>query len=146
MNPPPPIIVDGVPELEVEKILDSRWYKDGLQYLVKWQGQPNEESTWEWAEEVKRNAKESVDDYHRANPDAPRPLTITIPPPKKQVRILTRKKEELPRFRLFNPETDDPYLIEGDVDRKDTLTGIYGDKKLLEAYLEKNWNKWKNPP
>ncbi|KAG5648267.1 hypothetical protein H0H81_007139, partial [Sphagnurus paluster] len=106
MNPPPPIIVDGVPELEVEKILDSRWYKDGLQYLVKWQGQPNEESTWEWAEEVKRNAKESVDDYHRANPDAPRPLTITIPPPKKQVRILTRKKEELPRKRLPDHDTE----------------------------------------
>ncbi|KAG5634696.1 hypothetical protein H0H81_001081 [Sphagnurus paluster] len=135
-----------IPELEVEKILDSRWYKDGLQYLVKWQGQPNEESTWEWAEEVKQNAKESVDDYHQTNPDAPRPITITIPPPKKQVRILTRKKEELPRFRLFNPETDDPYFIEGDVDRKDMLTGIYGDKKLLEAYLEKNWKKWKNPP
>ncbi|KAG5649362.1 hypothetical protein H0H81_004314, partial [Sphagnurus paluster] len=115
-------------------------------YLVKWQGQPNKEFTWEWAEEVKRNTKELVDNYHRTNPDAPRLLTITIPPPKKQVRILTRKKEELPRFQLFNPEMDDPYLIEGDVDRKDMLTGIYGDKKLLEAYLEKNWKKWKNPP
>ncbi|KAG5634639.1 hypothetical protein H0H81_001312, partial [Sphagnurus paluster] len=59
MNPPPLIIVDEVPELEVKKILDSQWYKDSLQYLVKWQEQPNKESTWEWAKEVKQNTKES---------------------------------------------------------------------------------------
>jgi len=32
---------------EVEKILDSRRRVNELQYLVKWQGQPFEESMWE---------------------------------------------------------------------------------------------------
>jgi len=32
---------------EVEKILDSRWRGEQLQYLVKWRGQPLEEITWE---------------------------------------------------------------------------------------------------
>jgi len=32
---PPPIIIDGEAEWEVEKILDSRWHQKRFQYLVK---------------------------------------------------------------------------------------------------------------
>jgi len=33
--PPPPIIVDGEPEWEVEEVLDSRWHRRRFQFLIK---------------------------------------------------------------------------------------------------------------
>jgi len=45
---PPPDLVDGEEEYEVEKILDSRRFGRGrkLQYLVKWKGYPDSENQW----------------------------------------------------------------------------------------------------
>jgi hypothetical protein len=39
-EPPPPIIVDGEEEFEVEEILDSRLHRGNVQYLMKWKGYP----------------------------------------------------------------------------------------------------------
>jgi len=33
--PPPPIVVDGEPEWEVEEVLDSRWHWRRFQFLIK---------------------------------------------------------------------------------------------------------------
>jgi hypothetical protein len=48
---PPPTIIDGRPEFEVEKLLDKRVIRRGrgstTQYLVKWLGYPEYEATWE---------------------------------------------------------------------------------------------------
>src|SRR6266487_6115163 len=46
-QPPPPEIVDGSEEYEVKEILDSRFHRKQLQYLVKWRDYPSEENTWE---------------------------------------------------------------------------------------------------
>ena len=35
---PPPIVIDGEAEWEVEEILDSRWHWRRFQYLIKWKG------------------------------------------------------------------------------------------------------------
>ena len=35
---PPPIVVDGEPEWEVEEILDSHWHWRRFQFLIKWKG------------------------------------------------------------------------------------------------------------
>ena len=35
---PPPIIINGEAEWEVEEILDSRWHRRRFQYLIKWKG------------------------------------------------------------------------------------------------------------
>jgi len=32
---PPPIVINGEAEWEVEEILDSRWYRRRFQYLIK---------------------------------------------------------------------------------------------------------------
>ena len=67
---PPPDLVDGVEEFEVEKVLDSRRYGRGrkLQYLIKWKGYPDSDNQWvNWDD-----AKESLDairDFKRSNPD-----------------------------------------------------------------------------
>jgi hypothetical protein len=48
-DPPPPVTVDGYEEFLVEKILSHRLKgrnKDKLEYLVKWQGYPEEDNLW----------------------------------------------------------------------------------------------------
>jgi hypothetical protein len=48
---PPPDIIQGEKEYEVEVILDHRGGKRRWQYLVKWKGYPSLDATWElrWA-------------------------------------------------------------------------------------------------
>ena len=67
---PPPDLIDGVEEFEVEKVLDSCQHGRGckLQYLIKWKGYPNSDNQWvNWDD-----AKESLDairDFKQSNPD-----------------------------------------------------------------------------
>ena len=72
--PPPPIIVDDHEEFEVECILDSKHCRQKLYYKVKWKGY--DEDTWEPASEVKKNAGEAVETFHRNHPTA---LMTTTP-------------------------------------------------------------------
>ena len=68
--PPPPVIVDDAEELYVEEILDSRMYRQRLQYLVKWIG--FDRPDWEPAEGV--NKVEAVDRFHQRYLEKPGPL------------------------------------------------------------------------
>ena len=61
---------------EVERILNSRIQRGRLQYLVKWQGQPFEESMWEDRSEVVKGASQLCQDFHSSHPDAPQVPTI----------------------------------------------------------------------
>ena len=63
-EPPPPDIVDGEPEYEVEEILDSRIFRRKLQYLVSWKGYDISEWSWEPVENFS-NHEESVLEFHR---------------------------------------------------------------------------------
>ena len=60
--PPPPIIVDGEPEWEVEEVLDSRWHQRRFQFLIKWKGFSREHNSWEVASNVK--APDLVAEYY----------------------------------------------------------------------------------
>ena len=42
---PPPIIIDGEAEWEVEEILDSCWHQRRFQYLIKWKGYGREHNS-----------------------------------------------------------------------------------------------------
>jgi len=42
---PPPIVIDGEAEWEVEEILDSRWHRRRFQYLIKWKGYGREHNS-----------------------------------------------------------------------------------------------------
>jgi hypothetical protein len=70
---PPPEVVGDHEEWEVEEILDSRYRRRKLEYLVKWKGYPSEENTWQTEEDVK-NAKEAVESFHKRYPGHPRRL------------------------------------------------------------------------
>jgi hypothetical protein len=62
-EPPPPIIINGEQEYEVEGILYSRISHCQLQYLVHWQGYDIDECTWEPIE-ILSNAMEKVKDFN----------------------------------------------------------------------------------
>jgi transposase InsO family protein len=65
---PPPELIDGVEEYEVEKVLDSRRYGRGrkLQYLVKWAGYPDSDNQWVNKEDI--SADNAIKEFQRTNP------------------------------------------------------------------------------
>ena len=77
--PPSPLFIDGEPEFEIAKILDSKVDQHRrnckLLYLVCWTGyaSTDEETSWILAMEL-GNAPELVTDYHTAYPAKPGPL------------------------------------------------------------------------
>jgi len=62
---PPPNLIEGEEEYEVEAIINHRYHgrRRQLQYLIKWRGYPSSDNTWETAENV--HADELVKAYHR---------------------------------------------------------------------------------
>ena len=63
-EPPPPELVDGEPEFEIEGILQHKFVsrKKEIRYLVQWRGYSRAESTWEPKEHL-RNAPEVLEAY-----------------------------------------------------------------------------------
>ena len=70
MPPPDPVLVDGVEEFEVEKILNSRMRYNRLEYLVKWKGYDTGHNGWE--PHYNLHAPDEVAQFHRDFPSAPR--------------------------------------------------------------------------
>jgi hypothetical protein len=67
---PPPDLVDGVEEYEVEKVLDSRRYRHGrkLQYLIAWKGYPDSDNQWvNWDDA--EGAEDAIREFKRSSPD-----------------------------------------------------------------------------
>ena len=69
--PPPPEIIDGDEEFEVEEILDSRRVGRGLQYLVRWTGYSPSDDSWQPARDL-THCQDLVNDFHLRHPDKPR--------------------------------------------------------------------------
>ena len=61
-RPMPVVKIDGEDEWYVEKIIDKRTKKNRIEYLVKWEGYPEWESTWEPLSNL-NHAKEAVAEY-----------------------------------------------------------------------------------
>ena len=59
---PEPDFVDGEPEYEVEKILDRRGRHPNFKYLVKWEGYPDSDNSWEPINNL-RNAKDLIEEF-----------------------------------------------------------------------------------
>jgi hypothetical protein len=64
--PPPPTLVDGENEYEVEDILDSWMRYNRLEYLVEWKGY--DESHNQWEERTQLHAKSKIAQFHRKTP------------------------------------------------------------------------------
>ena len=65
---PPPDLIDGEAEYEVEQIRNHRHFgrNKTLQYLVKWKGYPESDNTWEPARNI--HAPDILKTYHRKMP------------------------------------------------------------------------------
>src|SRR5229473_2356304 len=65
---PPPDLIKGEEEYEVEKVINHRYTGRArtLQYLVKWIGYPEADNTWEPADQV--HTPQLVKAYHRQHP------------------------------------------------------------------------------
>jgi hypothetical protein len=78
--PPPSVEIEGEPEYEIERIVDSKIDKRRrtcpLLYRVMWTGYEGTEDEFSWlpARELE-HAQELVDDFHAAYPDKPGPLS-----------------------------------------------------------------------
>jgi len=57
-------------EYEVEEILDCKFVREKIKYLIKWEGYPHSENTWEPKKNV--SAPLLLAKFHRQNPDLPR--------------------------------------------------------------------------
>jgi hypothetical protein len=75
--PPDPIEVDNALEYEVDQILDSRKYRNQLQYLVKWQGYDQGHNSWEPATNL-THCSELVKAFHAKHPAAPRWIAASV--------------------------------------------------------------------
>jgi hypothetical protein len=67
---PPPDLVQGTEEYEVEKILDSRQHGRGhkIQYLVKWKGYPDSDNEWvNWND---MHADKALEEFRQHNPSS----------------------------------------------------------------------------
>ena len=115
---PPPDLIEGEEEFEVEAIVNHRHYGRGrrLQYLVKWKGYPEADNSWEPADQV--FAPELVTRYHQKRPldedkssRGRRKLTIRSslqwPPPtsKTLTSPSSQKTPSLSTFPLHSPRT-----------------------------------------
>ena len=69
-KPPPPELIEGEKEYEVEKIRDSRRKGRGIQFLIKWKGYTSEEDSWEPRKNL-GNAKKLLEEFHRKFPTKP---------------------------------------------------------------------------
>ena len=67
---PPPDLINGEEEYEVEEILDSRKHGRGhkVQYLVKWKGYPSSDNQWvNWDD---MHAEEALAEFRKRKPEA----------------------------------------------------------------------------
>jgi hypothetical protein len=69
--PPPAVVVEAEQEYEVEEILDSKYLRNRLFYLVKWKGYDPCHNSWEPVSFVK-NASRLIEVYHSKYPSRPR--------------------------------------------------------------------------
>jgi hypothetical protein len=67
---PPPDLVEGVEEYEVERVLDSCRYGHGrkLQYLIAWKGYPDADNQWVSWDDTE-GAEEAIREFKHLNPN-----------------------------------------------------------------------------
>src|SRR3984893_15160815 len=72
---PPPELINDHKQYGIEEILKSRKRGRGIQYLVKWEGYPHEDNTWEPKKNLVQ-APEAIKDFHKKNPNAAHSLQV----------------------------------------------------------------------
>ncbi|KAA8632751.1 hypothetical protein SMACR_01061 [Sordaria macrospora] len=84
-------------EFMAEGILDSMIENGNIKYFVKWKGYGHESNTWEPPEYL-LNFKKEIEDWHRQNPDRPKPPTAPRPQ-ETSIPALSTNRQSPPRRR-----------------------------------------------
>ena len=82
---------------EPEYILDSKWERNVMRYLVKWKESPRIEATWVPRKELEEQHRPMLNEFHQQNPTAPKPHTMTLRPCK-HVAFLQPDYDEWDRY------------------------------------------------
>lgn len=119
---PPPDLVEGKEEYEVEKILDAQYRqllgtrKKTLHFLVKWKGYHDKDNTWEPLENV-QNSKDLLENFYKENPAKPKENPNPQSHPKKlkkksgEVQVLNSGRSIQIDKKDFRPLENDTYVI-----------------------------------
>ena len=75
---PPPDLIQGVEEQEIEEILASQERHRKIEYLISWKGFPSEENEWIIASKM-THMEDAIKDFHQTHP--------TVPHPQKQMQL-----------------------------------------------------------
>lgn len=84
--------------MEKEYVIEAlvgRRYAKGHQYLVKWEGYPESENTWEKRESLMKNAKKMVEEFDKK---------WEAEHPKKNARVPKKRVPKIPTTKVF-PKT-----------------------------------------
>lgn len=65
-----------------EYILDSKWKRGTMHYLVKWKELPHIEATWVTRRELKTDHCALLNKFHQSSPTTPKPHTMMLQPRK----------------------------------------------------------------
>jgi ribosomal protein L21E len=141
---PPPEIIDGNEEHEVEEVQGVRNKQGKKQFLVKWKGLPQEESSWEPEENLK-NARGAIRDFFK------RAITelddnIPLPSPSLSPCLKDASPPIVPTPNgFFYPQQTPAHLLP----LYKPHPQLYGwsDKEFHKEYLyklEKAWQRWKS--
>ncbi|EDN91529.1 hypothetical protein SS1G_00932 [Sclerotinia sclerotiorum 1980 UF-70] len=76
------ISTDQNAEYEVENILDCKYIRGKVKYLVKWEDYPDSENTWELEKDLKH--LEKFEEFRRQNPNLPRKKGGSTRPARKE--------------------------------------------------------------
>uniref|UniRef100_A0A2D4FGQ6 Chromo domain-containing protein n=1 Tax=Micrurus corallinus TaxID=54390 RepID=A0A2D4FGQ6_MICCO len=69
------MVIGGQTHYEVQRILDLRWHRRQLQYLIKWKGYFLSEASWVKSKNIQ--ADRLVKRFHAENPTKPEFYTCT---------------------------------------------------------------------
>jgi hypothetical protein len=129
---PPPDLVEGVEEYEVEKVLDSRRYRRRrkLQYLIAWKGYPDSDNQWvNWDDA--EGAQEAIMEFKQSNPDRETHIKVSIDSlcPSSPIRIssMTTSPSSTVHWTIDTPENCAAWDAIVRSDSYHTPTVTYGD-------------------
>ena len=106
---PPPDLVDGEPEWEIESILDSRWRKKREQFLIRWKGYSSAHDSWEPQENV--HAPQLLEEYKKRTKQGGREnnrKTVTSSTSEHLIRRLSTMDKDIQQ-RLLTQTKRTPY-------------------------------------
>ena len=120
----------------IEKILDRKKVKDKYQYLIKWQGYPEEDCTWEPIENLQYSLG-LVKEYNKAHPTKKNNFNKA----KKTNNFLNKKRKNIINIEINDNEFQIKNKIE---EKKNTLKNdetICIDKSLISVLTVQKYNE-----